>query len=193
MNKIDVYDFDGTIYNGDCSVDFFLYLIRKKKRLIKYLPKIILYMTLNKLGRVSTKKFKETFFSCIKEVENINETVERFWEKNECKINDFFLKNINDNKKKYVISASPEFLLKPYLARFDNVELIATKVGKDGKITGENCKGKEKVRLLNKAEKDFYIDNMYTDSISDLPLIEISNNAYLVHNGKVKKWNKNKT
>ena len=31
MYKIDVYDFDGTIYDGDSSIDFFLYAIKKKK------------------------------------------------------------------------------------------------------------------------------------------------------------------
>ena len=30
MNNIWVYDFDNTIYDGDSSVDFFLFCLRKK-------------------------------------------------------------------------------------------------------------------------------------------------------------------
>ena len=31
MNDIWVYDFDGTIYNGDSSIDFFFFCLRKKR------------------------------------------------------------------------------------------------------------------------------------------------------------------
>lgn len=192
MNQIDVYDFDGTIYNGDSSIDFFLHSLRKKKRLIKYLPKTILYFILNKLGKIQTKKFKEVFFSFLKDINDIDEAVENFWQAYKFKINDFFLENINYSKKVYVISASPEFLLKPYLSKVRNVKLIATKMEKNGEIKGENCKGKEKLKLLYEAEKEFVIDNMYTDSISDLPLVKVSNKAYFVHKGKVEKWDINK-
>ena len=37
--KIDVYDFDGTIYDGDSSVDFFLFCLRRNKKIIiKIIP-----------------------------------------------------------------------------------------------------------------------------------------------------------
>ena len=188
MNKIDVYDFDGTIYNGDSSIDFLFYSIKNNKIIIKYIPKIFVFMVLKFLKIVSTKKFKEVYFSFIKEIGNLNEFVKEFWETKKEKINNFFLENISENKKIYVISASPEFLLEPYISKFKNIKLIATKVNKNGKIEGENCKGKEKVKLLNKAEKDYIIENFYTDSLVDMPLIEISKNAYLVNKGKVKKF-----
>ena len=159
MNKIDVYDFDGTIYNGDSTIDFFIYAIKKKKRLIRYLPKISFFLLLKIFRLVSTKKFKEVYFSFLKEINNQNEFVKEFWKIKEEKINSFFLRNVNENKIIYVISASPEFLLKPYLSKFKNVKLIATKMDKNGKIEGENCKGEEKVKLLHKEEKDFTIEN----------------------------------
>ncbi len=189
MNKIDVYDFDGTIYNGDSSIDFFLYAIKKKKSIIKYLPKIFTIMILKCLGLVSTKSFKETFFSFIKEIENLEEYVKEFWKMKREKINKFFLDNISENRKTYVISASPEFLLRPYLSEFKNIKLIATKVDRNGKINEENCKGQKKVELLKKAEQDFEIENFYTDSSSDLPLVKLSKNSYYIKKGRVKKWN----
>ena len=185
MNKIDVYDFDGTVYNGDSSIDFFIYAIKKKKKLIKYLPKICTFMVLKCIKLVSTKQFKEVYFSFIKEIENLDEFVKEFWQTKEKKINKFFIENINNNKKTYVISASPEFLLKPYISKFNNVKLIATKIDKNGNIQGKNCKGEEKVKLLNESEKDYIIENFYTDSIVDLPLIKIAKKSYLVNKGKI--------
>ena len=35
--KIVAYDFDGTIYDGDSSVDFYKFCFKKKKSISKYL------------------------------------------------------------------------------------------------------------------------------------------------------------
>ena len=68
MNKLDIYDFDGTIYNGDSSIDFLVYAMKKKKSLIKYLPKIVLFVLLNKLGIIPKKKSKQVYFSFIRRI-----------------------------------------------------------------------------------------------------------------------------
>ena len=192
MKQIDVYDFDGTIYNGDSSIDFLVYAMKKKKSLIKYMPKTILYKFLNSLRIIEKKRFKEVYFSFIKDIKNLEKFVEEFWKIKENKINKFFLDNVKSKKEIYVISASPEFLLRPYIAKFNNVKLIGTRISNEAKLTGENCKGKEKINRLKKEEKDFVIENFYTDSIVDLPLVEISKNAYYVHDGKVEKWDEQK-
>lgn len=36
---MNVYDFDGTIYDGDSSVDFFLYALKRMPSLIRYAPR----------------------------------------------------------------------------------------------------------------------------------------------------------
>ena len=190
MKHIDVYDFDGTIYNGDSSIEFLLYALKKKKTLIKYLPKITIFRILNRLGIIKKKKFKEVYFSFIKEIKDLEQFVEEFWKEKEHKINQFFLDNVTQKEDIYVISASPEFLLRPYVSKLKNVKLIGTRISKDAKLTGENCKGKEKINRLKEVEKDFVIENFYTDSIVDLPLVEISKTSYLVCDGKVEKWNK---
>ena len=38
--KLYLYDFDGTIYDGDSSVDFFKYCLKKNPKIKKMLPKI---------------------------------------------------------------------------------------------------------------------------------------------------------
>ena len=39
---MNVYDFDGTIYNGDSSVDIYFFLLKRYPKLIAYFPKQIL-------------------------------------------------------------------------------------------------------------------------------------------------------
>lgn len=192
MKKLNIYDFDGTIYNGDSSIDFLIYSIKNKKSLLKYFPKILLFMILNRLGIVSIKEFKQVYFSFIKEIKNLNQFVEDFWKVKNKKINKFFFENIKKEKNIYVISASPEFLLKPYLSKFENIKLIATQINKDGILIGENCKSEEKLLRLKKVEKDFVIENFYTDSLVDLPLIRQAQNSFYVHKGMVEKLDINK-
>lgn len=36
---MNVYDFDGTIYNGDSTIDFFLYALKRNPSVLRYLPK----------------------------------------------------------------------------------------------------------------------------------------------------------
>ena len=39
---IDIYDFDGTIFRGDSTRAFWLYCLRKKPALVKFLPSQIM-------------------------------------------------------------------------------------------------------------------------------------------------------
>lgn len=183
----DVYDFDGTIYDGDSSIDFFLYALKKNKKLWKYLPKILYVTVLYILKMVSTKKYKEVVFAFIKDIPNIDAFVLEFWKEHNQKINDFFLNNIKEKKKICVISASPEFLLKPYLDKW-NIPLIGTKMDKEGKIKGENCNKEEKVKRMNKWNKKAKIDKFYSDSSKDTPLAKLSKEAYIVNHGKLLPW-----
>ena len=45
---MDVYDFDGTIYDGDSSIDFYLFCLKKNIKLLRYIPGQVLYAILYK-------------------------------------------------------------------------------------------------------------------------------------------------
>ena len=87
-----VYDFDKTIYDGDSSIDFYLYCLKKNPRIICLLPKQVIYFILYKL-KIKTKiEFKACFFSFVKYVKNVDLTVNEFWVKNIQKIKPWYLK-----------------------------------------------------------------------------------------------------
>ena len=108
---INSYDFDKTIYDGDASIDFYIYMLKKYKKIILLLPYQIYGMVSYKLKIKSKEYFKECFFSFLKESKNIDEDVECFWKKNESKIKKWYLNQIQ--KTDLIISASPYFLLEP--------------------------------------------------------------------------------
>ncbi|WP_293961439.1 HAD-IB family phosphatase [uncultured Fusobacterium sp.] len=191
MKKINVYDFDKTIYQKDCSVEFWRFCLSKNKSLIFILPYQVLMFSLNKLGMISIEKCKEEFFSFLKvlkrnEIENL---VLKFWEKE--------IKNLNKELKEIIlkselenicISASPEFLLKIPCEKLKINLVIGTKYNMDTyEIEGKNCKGKEKIERLNLEKGNYAIENFYSDSLSDLPLFKIAKNKFILKNSKIQK------
>lgn len=58
---MNVYDFDGTIYNGDSTIDFFLYALKRKPSILLHIPKQAWGFILNKAGRIDKTRFKDFF------------------------------------------------------------------------------------------------------------------------------------
>lgn len=187
MEKIDVYDFDKTLYEKDSTVQFYIFCLRKNKSIIKYLPFQIINFILYKLKIVKKVVFKERFFVFLKLLKNVDQYVDEFWKLNE----KYIRKNIleKSNNPKYVISASPEFLLEKICNSIGIDKLIASKVDKNtGEFLSENCYGEEKVNRLKEEDKNFKIENFYTDSITDKFLANISEKSYLITKGGIKEW-----
>jgi len=185
---MNVYDFDRTIYKGDSSVDFFIFVLCKKPYLIALLPLLVWGMALYFIGIYSKERMKEIFFVFLRFI-SVQEMVFYFWKQNIVKIETWYLSQKQDTD--IIISASPEFLLAPLVCGCWNVTLIASKINeKTGKFSGKNCYGKEKVILLNTMYPNAAISNFYSDSYSDAPLAEIAKNSFLVHNNTITKWRK---
>ena len=184
---LNVYDFDGTIYKGDSSVDFYLYALKNRPVLARYAPIQALGFFLYGLKLINKTKMKEHFFSFLSGVDG-KILVEEFWEHNYYKIHKWYLDL--QQTEDIIISASPEFLLLPICQRLGIRHLIASRVDvQSGSFLGENCYGNEKVRRLFTEYHVSHIDNFYSDSQSDLPLAQISDNAFLVVNGNITNWN----
>ncbi len=185
---MNVYDFDKTIYHGDSTVNFYKYCIVKKTSILKYLPKQLWAFFLYFIKAYDKTTMKEKFYCFLNGIDNIDYLLERFWEKNMSKIKGWYL----DCKKSddVIISASPEFLLKYPCSRL-GINLLASRVDKKtGIYDGKNCYGNEKVlRFYEKYGKQ-KIESFYSDSLSDTPLAEIAEKAYLVNKNKISDWKK---
>ena len=108
---------------------------------------------------------------------------------------DMIKKLKSEGCKVYLISASPEI----YLTELYNIKevdmIIGTRLHSSEKvycrgINGKNCKGEEKVDRLykyleeNNIEVDFENSYMFSDSLADLPLLELVGNPYLINHKK---------
>jgi phosphoserine phosphatase len=189
MEKIFAYDFDKTIYNGDCSFDFWLYCIKVNPYILWRFPIQFSVLLLNKFKLVSTKRFKEIFFSFLKDFssEQIDAAVKGFWELKKFRLFPWFKERTRQGKE-IVISASPEFLLKDICTE-NNIDIvIGTVMDYKGNIQGYNCKGEEKVRRLNEVIENCRLEEFYSDSDSDLPLVRLSSKSYKVKKGNCSTW-----
>lgn len=185
--KYNVYDFDGTIYDGDSTFDFYKFCIKKFPKGLISLPKACMYYIIYKLKKCSKTRFKEVFYSYLKYVPNIEENVVMFWQYHEGKIKGWYLDHHRNSD--IIISASPQFLLEPVCSHLGIAVLIASRVDRyTGKTEGENCWGVEKVRRLKELLPNLEIEEFYSDSLSDSPLAELAQKAYLVRENNLVEW-----
>ena len=184
--KLIVYDFDGTIYDGDSSLDFIKFCILKKKSLVLHLPKMLLSLIKYKLKLISKETMKECFFNIISKFDNIDLLIETFWDKHDKKLKSFFV-NKKTHNNDIIASASPIFLLEPITKKFKVKDLFASPIDKKtGKYNGINCRGVEKVRLINNKYPNCEILEMYSDDAkADKPLLELAKKSYIVKKDKI--------
>lgn len=183
---MNVYDFDGTIYNGDSTVDFYWYVLKKKPQIIFSLPKQLTGFVLYAFKKIDKTKLKSYFF-CFLEKINSEALVLDFWKIKQNNIYEWYHKQ--KTPEDVIISASPEFLLRPICQLLGIQCLIASVVdSKTGVFTGENCYGAEKVRRLYQECGTDAIDHFYSDSVSDSPLAKLAKRAFYVKKGKLIDW-----
>jgi Phosphoserine phosphatase len=184
--KINVYDFDKTIYDGDSTVDFHWYCIKKNKKVLWALPGTVFALVLYVLGIYSKTTFKEKFYHFLKYVKDIDKTVLEFWRAYDKKIKPWYLeKSLGSD---VIISASPDFLLSPICNQL-GIKLIASIVdNKTGKYTGVNCYGDEKLKRLGDELPGYTINEFYSDSLSDRPLSLIAQKSYIVLKNTLIEW-----
>lgn len=175
---INGYDFDGTIYPGDSSVDFYLYCRnrypRVKRDVFGALPLLFALIVRKK----DLTREKERFYRYLSFVPDAAAEAERFWSGQIALIKAWYLEQKREDD--LIISASPEFFLTP-VCRALGVRLIASKVDpKTGRYDGKNCHDKEKVRRLREAYPEVEIHRFYSDSRVDTPLAKLAKEAFLV-------------
>ena len=184
---MNTYDFDETIFNPDSSFAFIMYCLRKYPgKVLRVLPGAGLMALKYKLKLAETKKLKEQLFSFLPYLDDVDRVVDEFWACHQQGVGEWYLKQKKDDD--IIISASPEFLLKPMADKL-GVRLIATPMDKhSGKIIGKNCHDVEKVRRFYEAYPDAHTEEFYSDSLSDTPMAEIAEKAFLEKKGKLSPW-----
>jgi hypothetical protein len=182
------YDFDKTIYDGDSSTDFFVYMILHRPYLLIFSLWYLVVVCLYGMKILSKKKTKECLFFFVPCHKDINKIVEKFWDKNIGKVFDWYKQIQKDDD--LIISASLSFVLEPAMKRLGIKNYICTNFDiKTGKVIGENCYGKQKFVSFKVRFPDTKLEAFYSDSLSDLPMLRVAVAAYLVKNKRPEQIN----
>lgn len=184
---MNVYDFDKTVYDGDLSIDFWIFCLSRKPVLIRFIPRQMIGFILYFMKKISKEELKSRYFSFFSGIENVDSLVNDFWNGKERKIKHWY-KEIRQESD-CIISASPYFLLSEICRRLGIKNLIATDVNeKTGNLQGLNCSGMNKLDFFHKQFNDVEIDFFYSDSFSDLPMAKASRRAFFVKGNKISDW-----
>ena len=183
---MNVFDFDETIYEGDSTRDFVFWCLKRHPKTLLSVPKTGIAAFGYYVCHIGTKtQFKERMYGFLKGVDTESE-VEQFWSEKLSGVKAFYLQIHNDDD--VIISASPEFLLKP-LEKKLGITVITSKVDPHtGKYTGVNCYYDEKVRRFYEHYPNGEIDDFYSDSYSDEPLARLAKRAFIVEGEKLIEW-----
>ena len=186
---MNVYDFDGTIYDGDSSVDFTLFCLRRRPACLASVPGMAASAALYALGRVDKTRMKEGLFSFLRRARVDDALLDEFWDAHIGRVKALYLERRRDDD--LVISASPEFLLRPACARLGMRPPLGSRVDvSTGRFYGLNCHDEEKVRRLREAFPGARVEEFFSDSRADAPLAAIAERAWAVRGEEVKLWPK---
>lgn len=199
MEKLALFDVDFTITSKETLMEFYKYNIKLKKKNIVYLPRAIFSGLMFVLKIYDERKTKECFLKFIEGMEDkeLKTVVSGFYKE---RLKNIFysdgLKMIKKLKDEgyytILISASPEFYLNELYDLGCIDKIIGTRYAFEGgkfacTMIGNNCKGKEKVSRLNEflkaknIEADYKNSYMFSDSLSDKPLLDLVGKPYLIN------------
>lgn len=187
--KVDIYDFDHTIFPIDSGSRFFAYCVLHYPWILIFAPFQIIMSLLLVTKIISFTTFKKYFF-CFIMLVPLEKAVKKFWDKHEKEEFEWFKSR---PRHAVVISASPDFLLKEIQKRLGFETLICTKHNaKTGAIIGNNCRDEEKVRLFREQFAQAEVIDVYSDSLKhDKPIFSLGKRCIHIVNGVQKEFNFN--
>lgn len=188
---MNVYDFDKTICKDDTEIDFFFYELGRHPINWFRIPYFIVVYLRFKFNKISREKYRDGIYLILKNLKDVNAEVEKFWEGRKKKILSWYkLKQKDDD---VIVSSTPKFLLEPLLKEMHIRNYILTEFD----VTARRCVGllnfgNEKLRRFKLHYDVNDIDEFYTDSLSDTPLLRVAKRAYIVKNYIPKEYNNSK-
>lgn len=211
LKRLAIFDIDYTITKKETLMELYKYTVSKDKRNLRFLPRAAFSGLMYVMKVYDEKTVKQKFLKFIDGIteEDLSILVKSFYKDRLRNIvYEDALTMMRKLKKEgydiYLISASPEF----YVNEFYNIDVVDKVIGtrftfKDGiftrKMEGENCKGEEKVKRLKEVlkkeniEVDFKNSYMFSDSLSDKPLLDLVGKPYLInykkkHDIEILRW-----
>lgn len=134
---------------------------------------------MHKAGKVPNCQLQRKMFSYLTMIDDFDEQIEKYWDKYECRISDWYLAQKKPDD--LIISASPDCIIGPIATRL-GVNYMATEFDREfGVFLNNLMYAKEKAKYIFDHGYPV-IDNFYSDSLADTPLALCAEKAHLVTN-----------
>ena len=191
-DSIDIYDFDGTLYRGDSTLDFFKWCLKRYPRLATIIPRIAIAGILCfGMHTASKDNFKASLYRFLTFIPWIEHEVELFWKEHEKKITG----PCSPQKGDIVITASPDFLLRGVCEKRGLTILASLVDPHTGILQSHNCSGTEKanryyayLKAHNIDPNTIVVENFYSDSRNDDPMARIARSSWMVTKNTLTPW-----
>lgn len=182
-----VFDFDNTLYSGESVLDFYFFSLRYNPKAVKLLFTVMKYALKYKAGKMTLEQLEkgcaEYAHDYISSFKSPEKMVVSFWDSHMKKIKKWYVPQKDD----IIMTASFNLIMDEACKRLGITRCVCSVINRETlevKYLNFNKNKKEKfLEMFGNAA----IDEFYTDSISDMPMVEISNAAYLVHGNNIKR------
>ena len=80
---MNVYDFDKTIFAGDCSIGFCIWCMNRHPKLwITFFPKALINLIRSKTGNMPEYLMQRKFFGYLTLIDDFDVQIKKYWDKN---------------------------------------------------------------------------------------------------------------
>lgn len=183
-----VLDFDNTIYRGESVLDFYIFSLRYNPRAVRYAFLVLVYALRYKTGKMTLEqleqgcaKYAHAYIASFPEPEKM---VTSFWDSHIHKIKSWY----KPQKDDVILTASFNVMMEEVCRRLGVQHCICSVINPQTlQVEYLNFNRNKKTAFLKKFGADAKIDAFYTDSTSDLPMLELADTAYLVRGDRIRK------
>ncbi len=186
--KVNVYDFDNTIYRGESLVDFILWYMRRDPGIWPHLPglacigiKDALHLFTVEQAVAAYAAFLESYYV---KMGDLRESSVRFWDRHEKKIKPWY--ETVRREDDIIVSGTTDFLLDEIMRRMGIHRYIGSSIDPATGKFRRLCFMENKVKLLHEYYPEAEVRNFYTDSMNDRAMIEIAEHAFLVRGSRIR-------
>ena len=186
---MNVYDFDGTVYDGESTFDFFLYCLARRPKLLRFLPTVVSHLIRYKRCLITremlfaaAEKYVDAMLAVCPEVRDYPAA---FWAARRHKLKPYYAAQRREDD--VFISASFGFMLRPAceLLGLKEDRLLCSEFDFDTRKVTRLCFRENKPGIFDGAFPNAVIDAFYTDSENDLPMMRRAKSVYLVKKNNV--------
>ncbi len=172
------YDFDNTILKGNSWRRFFCYCLARYPYIILLFPISAICAILYLLHIIDNRKFSAAMSLFLLLIPNKKKVVEKFWDKNQKHIKQWYLDQRQDDD--FVLSASPQFLVEPMCKRLGILCIASEMDIRTGQYTGAYYYGPMKVVGYTEHFGTTPLQRYYSDSTTDAPMWKLAKEGWFV-------------